>query len=217
MPVLLLLHPTGKHVRNIQVHTIKIMSNKKFNYSIDPWSVISESKEYDTPIFDLLKRNMRLEVPGDHASGTFYVLDAPAWINVIALTGKQEVILVEQYRYGIEDATLEIPGGMVDPGEQPHEAVRRELLEETGYRSEKWTSLGKVSANPAIMTNFTHLYLAEDCEFTGGENPDEHERIHVHRLPTEDFLNYVSDGTIHHSIVLAAVARWMLTRNHERK
>jgi len=187
------------------------MSKSKFTFSIEPWSIEQENKEYRTPIFNLLKRTMKLEAEVEQNRGEFYVLDAPEWINVIAFTGEQQIILVEQYRYGIEKPTLEIPGGMVDEGETPMQAAKRELLEETGYRSDTWSSLGTVSANPAIMTNFTHLYVAEGCVFEGAENPDTHERINVHKMPLKDFLDLVKDGTVHHAIVLAAVARYLLS------
>lgn len=155
---------------------------------------------------------MELQAEAEHDRGDFFVLDAPEWINVIAMTADQQAVLVEQYRYGTEEPTLEIPGGMVDTGEKPLEAAQRELLEETGYRSDAWSSLGKVSANPAIMTNYTHMYLAENCVFEGAENPDTHERINVHKIPVQDFLELVKDGTVHHAIVLAAVARYLLKR-----
>ena len=188
------------------------MSEKEFRYTIEPWSIVQENKEYQTPIFNLFKRSMRLEAADEQNAGEFYVLKAPEWINVVPITTDDEVVLVEQYRYGIEAPTLEIPGGMVDGGEGPHAAAERELLEETGYRADRWESLGKVSANPAIMNNFTHMYLAEGCWFEGAENPDTHERINVHLLPVDEFLGRVADGTIHHSIVLAAVARYLLRK-----
>lgn len=186
------------------------MSETTFNFRIEPWSIVKENKEYKTPIFNLLKRTMRLEAEDESNSGDFYVLDAPEWINVIAITSQKEILLVEQYRYGTEEPTLEIPGGMVDDGEDPLGGAKRELLEETGYRSESWSSLGKVSSNPAIMNNYTHMYLAENCVFEGAENPDIHERINVHKMPVDDFLELVKDGTVHHAIVVAAVARYLL-------
>ncbi|WP_441000704.1 NUDIX hydrolase [Fodinibius sp. SL11] len=190
------------------------MSKKSFNFTIEPWSVIHENKEYHTPIFNLLQRKMRLEAKDEKNEGEFYVLEAPEWVNVIPITTNEEVVLVEQYRYGIEQPTLEIPGGMVDPGEQPLQSIKRELVEETGYNSGNWSSLGKVSSNPAIMTNYTHLFLAKDCELIASDKPegDDNERINVHLLPMDDFLDLVADGTIHHSIMVAAVARLLLER-----
>ncbi len=191
------------------------MRDKSFNFTIEPWSVVHENKEYQTPIFNLLQRTMRLDAEDEHNEGDFYVLDAPEWVNVIPITTDGEVVLVEQFRYGIRQPTLEIPGGMVDSGEEPHKAIERELIEETGYRSESWVSLGKVSANPAIMSNYTHLYLAEDCRFIGIQESEDdvHERIRVHTLPLEEFLELSWNGTIHHTIVLAAVGRFLLYRN----
>lgn len=193
------------------------MSEKPFDFTIEPWSTMYQNKEYQTPIFNLLHRKMCLEAEEEKGEGDFYVLKAPEWVNVLPITGDDEVILVEQYRYGMEQPTLEIPGGMVDPGEEPLEAVQRELVEETGYESDAWSSLGKVSANPAIMTNFAHLYLAEECKFQGLDETagDPHERIKVHRIPLEDFFSYVKDGTIHHSIVVATVARYFLHRRRQ--
>ncbi|PAU94855.1 NUDIX domain-containing protein [Aliifodinibius salipaludis] len=193
------------------------MSKKSFQFTIEPWSVVRENKEYPTPIFNLLQRKMRLEAKDEKNEGNFYVLEAPEWVNAIPITKDNEVLLVEQYRYGIEQPTLEIPGGMVDPGEEPMESIKRELIEETGYHSANWSSLGKVSANPAIMTNYTHLYLAEDCKLIASEKPegDKHERINVHLLSMDEFLDFVADGTIHHSIMVAAVARFLLKSRRE--
>ncbi|SMO81902.1 NUDIX hydrolase [Fodinibius sediminis] len=186
------------------------MNKKSFQFTIEPWSVEHENKEYQTPIFNLLQRKMVLEAAGEYNEGDFYVLEAPEWVNVIPVTTDQQVVLVEQYRYGIEQPTLEIPGGLVDPGETPGETAKRELVEETGYRSDSWSSLGKVSANPAMMNNFSHVFLAEGCRYEKKQNTDQHERIHVHLLPIDTFLDYVADGTIHHSIVVAAAAKYLL-------
>ncbi|HKK44417.1 MAG TPA: NUDIX hydrolase [Balneolaceae bacterium] len=195
------------------------MSDKTFQFSIEPWSVVHENKEYQTPIFNLLYRKMRLDAESENNEGDFYVLKAPEWVNVIPITANKQVICVEQYRYGIEQPTLEIPGGMVDPGEKPLEAIQRELAEETGFISDSWLSLGKVSANPAIMTNFTHLYLAEKCRYKESNNysMDIHERINVHTIPIDDFLGFVDKGIIDHSIVVAAVARYLLRDRRRQK
>lgn len=179
-----------------------------FQFSKPRWEILKDKKVYDTPIFSLYKKEM--VPPREKYPAYFYVLNAPEWINVIALTEDKQVVLVEQYRHGIDEATLEIPGGMVDPGETPADAAKRELLEETGYSSESWHSLGTTSSNPAILSNFTHLYLAEDCIKTSPQQTEGHEDILMHIMPLKDFLSLACDGTIHHSIVLAAVAKFLL-------
>ena len=186
------------------------MPEKSFAFDVKPWLTVEENKEYSTPIFNLLKRRTRLDSVDENLEGDFYILEAPPWINVIPITPDGEIILVEQFRHGTQSRTLEIPGGMVDAGENPLVGAQRELLEETGYSSESWKSLGKVSSNTSMMNNFTHMYVAEDCEYVGAQNPDEHERIEVHTLAMQQFLEYVEDGSIHHAIVLAAVARFLL-------
>ena len=186
------------------------MSEKVFPFSVNPWSIIRENKEYSTPIFELFKRRMRLQSEQDYSEGDFYVLSAPAWVNVIPITRENEIVLVEQFRYGIEKPTLEIPGGMVDGGESPIKSAQRELLEETGFSSDEWSSLGKVSSNPAILDNYTHLYLAEGCRRKQVQNLDEHERIKIHKIPFDAFLQLIREGVVHHSIVLAAITRYLL-------
>lgn len=181
-----------------------------FTFSKPGWETIKDKKVYETPIFSLHQKKMM--PAGSKTPANFYVLNAPEWINVIALTKKQEIVLVEQYRHGVDTITLEIPGGMTDPGETPMEAARRELSEETGYSSSTWSSLGKVSSNPAILTNYTHLYVAEECEQTLNQHTDGHEDINVHILPVGRFLKLVETGDIHHSIVVAAVAKLFLKR-----
>lgn len=186
------------------------MSQKTFEFSVKPWSIVRENKEYSTSIFKLLKQRIRLESSAEDLEGDFYILDAPEWINVMPLTADEEIILVEQYRHGTQEPTLEIPGGMVDAGESSLEGAKRELLEETGYRSDTWKGLGKVSSNPSMLNNYTHMYIAQDCKFVGTQNPDEHERIEVHKMLLADFLEFAKNGTVHHAIVLAAVARYLL-------
>ncbi len=180
----------------------------KFEFSKPKWKVSKDTKLLETPIFSLHQRDLIPDQSKDPAP--FYVLNAPEWINVIALTQKQEVVLVEQYRAGIHEVSLEIPGGMVDKGEQPLKAAKRELLEETGYHSDNWTFLGKASSNPAILSNYTHFYIAEDCRKISEQQTDGHEDIRVHTEPMEQFFSLVSDGVIHHSVVLAAVAKYLV-------
>jgi len=185
------------------------MKKTSFNYSIEPWLTKGINTEYTTKIFKVLSKEMKLESEG--ITATFSVLEAPDWINVIPLTPEREIVLVEQYRYGIDLPTLELPGGMCDPGEDPLETSKRETLEETGYASEEWISLGKVSSNPAIMDNYTHTFLALNCHKVKEQQLDGNERINVHTMPLEEFLEMVHQGEVTHSLVVAAVARFLLS------
>ncbi len=184
------------------------MTDISFKFTKPKWEVIKDTKVFETPIFTLHKRKV-LPDKNDN-SGNFYVLEAPEWINIIALTSELNIVLVEQYRHGIDETTLEIPGGMVDPGEKPLEAAKRELAEETGFTAGRWSLLGKSSSNPAILSNFTHLYLAEDCEKTQAQNTEGSEDIDVHTMALNTFLELVRNGTVHHSIVLSAVTQLLL-------
>ncbi len=151
-----------------------------------------------------------MKIESEDHSATFSIVEAPDWINVIALTPNEEIVLVEQYRYGIEEPTLELPGGMVDEGEHPKETSIRELKEETGYAGDEIINLGKVSSNPAILTNYTHTYLIKNCKKVSDQKLDGNERINVHVIPLQDFLDLVTDGQVHHSLVVAAVAKYLL-------
>ena len=188
------------------------MKTPKINFTIEPWVTTKESVEYTTKIFKVLKREMCIKSENHHAS--FSILEAPDWINVIALTSEQEIVLVEQYRYGTEVPTLELPGGVCDPGETPLITSKRELLEETGFSSDEWVYLGKVSSNPAMLTNHTHTYLAKGCIKTHDQKLDGNERINVHVIPFEEFLDHVRNGEIDHSLVVAAVAKFMLSEHY---
>ena len=180
-----------------------------FTFTKPKWKVEQDKKVYETPIFSL--QQIKLIPDQKRTPSDFYVLDAPEWINIIALTPENEILLVEQYRAGIDEPTLEIPGGMVDSGEEPIEAAKRELLEETGFESKNWSTFGKTSSNPAILNNFTHLYLALDCIKTDEQKMDGTEDILLHQLPLNYFLELVQNGTVHHSIVLAAVTHLLLS------
>jgi 8-oxo-dGTP pyrophosphatase MutT (NUDIX family) len=95
----------------------------------------------------------------------------------MAITEDEQVILVQQYRHPIEETVLELPGGFIDAGEDPAKAIARELLEETGYSFSSFTSLGKLAANPGILNNFTHFFLATGGKKTGVQRLDDNEEI----------------------------------------
>jgi 8-oxo-dGTP pyrophosphatase MutT (NUDIX family) len=135
------------------------------------------------------------------------VLETPDWVNVVALTPEGLVIVVRQFRFGSATITTEIPGGVVDPGEEHGDAAQRELREEAGYTSERWRYLGCVEPNPAFHDNLCHHWLAEDARVTHEQDLDSGEDIVVETLTTEDVLEKIRTGEIRHALVLTALSK----------
>jgi ADP-ribose pyrophosphatase len=132
----------------------------------------------------------------------FYVIEAPDWINVIPLTKDDEVVLIEQYRQGTEAVSLEIPGGMVDPGEAPRETAARELFEETGYEAGEVIFLGKTRPNPAIQNNWIHTFLARGVEYRREPLNEGTEWTRVRLEPLARIPALIREGAIDHSLVV---------------
>jgi 8-oxo-dGTP pyrophosphatase MutT (NUDIX family) len=155
-------------------------------------------------------RRDRCRSPVTEREHDFYILECADWINVIPLTPQREVVLVRQFRHGVRETTLEIPGGVIEPGEEPAAAAQRELREETGYVAEQMLSLGFTYPNPAIQENRCHLFLAEGAQCVGAQDLDETEEIQVVRLPLARVLAMIATGELDHALMLAAFARFLL-------
>ncbi len=143
------------------------------------------------------------------------VLECPDWVNIIALTPENEVVMVEQYRQGSETVELEIPGGMMDPHEtDPVITALRELQEETGYTGDPATArqIGECLANPAIMNNRVHTILVENCTLTHELQMDAGEDLVTRLVPVADLPHLVKKQKIRHSVIVAALHYFSLEK-----
>jgi ADP-ribose pyrophosphatase len=119
----------------------------------------------------------------------FHILHSRDWINIIPITSDQQVVMVGQYRHGTREVTLEIPGGLMEPGDTPEKAAARELLEETGYQAEELVKIGGVSPNPAIFDNRCYTFVAQNVKKVCEPMPDQTEDIEVVLVPLRIFQN----------------------------
>jgi len=175
------------------------------------WLFVREERQVDFRIF-----RARIKVathPTSRAEHSFTVLEGADWTNVIALTDRDEVVLIRQFRHGTDRVTLEIPGGAVDPGETHEVAAARELLEETGYVARNWAKLGEIHPNPALQNNACSTWLAEGAHAVGEPTLDEGEAIEVKTVPLRDIKPLIARGEITHALVVAAFYFLFETRN----
>jgi len=163
----------------------------------------SERSLAATRILDL--REVRYRHPERGTERDYTVIAAPDWVNVVALTPDAQLVLVRQFRYGIDDFSLEIPGGVIEAGEVPIAAGLRELEEETGFAGGPARLLGSVHPNPAIQNNRCHHVLVEDAARTGTVAWDADEEIETTTAPVEEVLAWARGGRITHSLVLSAL------------
>jgi 8-oxo-dGTP pyrophosphatase MutT (NUDIX family) len=183
---------------------------------IKPWK-----KVRSTPIGDFRIFKIRSDVclsPRTGKEHDFYVLESVNWVNVIALTPDQQLVMVEQYRVGSNTVELEIPGGMMDPGESaPVATAVRELREETGYEGENARGLGKIWSNPAILNNRTFTVLIENCRLKHEVKFDGSEDLVTRLVPVAEVTKLVADEKIGHPLVAVALYHFDLWQRGIKK
>lgn len=141
----------------------------------------------------------------------YYVLEYTHWATVFPVTTQGEIIMVRQYRYGLGEWSLEVPGGIMDPHEtNPLEAAKRELLEETGYSCGQIREVGKVAPNPATANNWMHIFLATDCELTHTQSFDPHEEMELILMDIEDVKHLLRENKIIQSLHTATILYGLL-------
>jgi ADP-ribose pyrophosphatase len=167
------------------------------------WERLGGEVLLETPYFNL--RSDRLRLPDGSVKDPYYVLERPDAAIIFPVTPEGEVVLVRQYRPPLGRLELGLPAGLVEPGEEPEVAARRELSEETGYGGGEWEPLGSVASSPSLKDNWAYLYLARGVRETAPPDPDEHETIEVVRVPLEEIKALVGAGEIVSSSGVAAV------------
>lgn len=169
----------------------------------EAWERLRSERLLETSYFAL--RSDRLRLPGGAVKDPYYVVERPDAAIIFPLTAEGEVVLVRQYRPPLERMELGLPAGLVEEGEKPEDAARRELLEETGYSGDQWEPLGSLASSPSLKDNWAYLFLARGVEESAPPAPDEHELVEVVRVPVGDLRGLIRSGEIVSSSGVAAI------------
>lgn len=174
------------------------------------WERLSAEIVYECRIFSL--RRDRSRFSRDDAEHEFHVLESPEWCNIVPLTADEQVVMVRQFRHGVRGYTLEVPGGMIDAEDpSPLVAARREMVEESGYDSDRVEPLGVVHPNPAIQSNRCHSFVAYDVERRHVATFDSTEETEVVLVPLARVPDLMRSGEITHALVMVAF-QWLALR-----
>ena len=170
----------------------------------ESWKKVRSTSLGDVRIFKL-RSDVSIS-PRTGKEHDFFVLESVDWVNVIAVTPDQQLVMVEQFRHGSNTVELEIPGGMMDPGDaDPVATAVRELREETGYAGENARLLGKIWSNPAILSNLTYTVLIENCRLQHKVDWDHAEDLMTKLVPVAELPKLVAEEKIGHSLVVVAL------------
>jgi ADP-ribose pyrophosphatase len=180
---------------------------------VKPWPCIRSQSNQSFRVFSI--RTDTSISPRTGMEHDFYIIESRDWINVIPLTADHRVVMIRQYRHGSREVTLEIPGGLIDPGDTPEKAAARELLEETGYEAEELVQIGVVNPNPALFNNRCYTFIARNAQKIRAPMPDQREDIEVVLMPISDIQELISKGEIDHALVITAF-HWYFLQNQRR-
>jgi len=169
------------------------------------WATLSSRKVYECNVFSVFERESR---GPDGRVGRFAVMEAKDWAVVVPYVRTKQgtsFLMVRQYRHGADEVSLEFPGGVVEPGEDPAHAAARELAEETGWVSARILHAGTVSPNPAIQDNHFHVFVALDPEPKVTRNLDSNEIIDAHLMPADEIRQKMGTGELQHALMVTAL------------
>lgn len=167
------------------------------------WTVLSERLVLDRRWLRIHEQRVRL--PNGHEIEEFHLIEGPDWAAVLALTDENQVVLVRQYRHGAHKASLELPAGVIDAGEDGLAAAKRELAEETGYVASDWAPLVVVNTEPARHTTRAHLYVARGARMENAQRLEPSEQLEVLLLSSRELGSRIDAGEIAHGVHVGAI------------
>ncbi len=170
------------------------------------WEVLHSEYLFRKPWFTARRDHVKL--PTGAEIPEYYLLEYPEWVNVVAITKEGKFVLVRQYRHGIRETRYELCAGVCEEGEEPLEAARRELGEETGYGNGTWTRFMTLSANASTMTNLTHCFLAVDVEPVSTQHLEATEDLTVHLLDKEAVKTLLRNDEVRQSLMAAPLWKY---------
>jgi 8-oxo-dGTP pyrophosphatase MutT (NUDIX family) len=176
-----------------------------------PWQALGTKYLFRQPPW-LVLRHQSFRLPSGRQIADYWISEYPPWVNVVAVTAADQVVMIRQYRPGLDDVHYEIPAGVVDEDEDIEAAARRELAEETGYGGGCWSLLTRLSANPALQTNITTTYLAEGVVPLGQAHPEATEDLRVHLVPLAEIPALIDNGDMIQALHTAPLLRYLLRR-----
>jgi ADP-ribose pyrophosphatase len=171
------------------------MSDPKKPVVIEPWQVLESKYSYRDPW--LAVRSDTVRVPNGTVLSPYHTIEFPEWVCAVALTPQQEILLIEEYRHGVKRLSFELPCGAPDhDGEDVLDAMKRELLEETGFAAQEWHALGSSTDNTARQNNRVHAFLALDVRRVSDQKLDPGEVIRAHLVPWTKFVADLAEGRL---------------------
>jgi 8-oxo-dGTP pyrophosphatase MutT (NUDIX family) len=168
-----------------------------------PWTVLRRTTLVERRYLELRQEHVRLA--NGQEIDDFYVIDVSDWAAVLCVTASREIVLVRQYRHGVGKESIELPAGGLEPGEDPEAAAARELLEETGYASRRWSRIGVFATDPSRQTTHAHFYCALDAERVRAPELDDSEELSVQLASPSELFELIERGQIDHGLHVAAI------------
>jgi 8-oxo-dGTP pyrophosphatase MutT (NUDIX family) len=189
-------------------------SARSFPDDPGPWTVLRREYLFRRPPWLTLRQD-HVRLPNGREIEAYWISEFPHWVNVVAVTPADEVVLIRQFRPGIAAVHFELPAGVIEDGEAPEATARRELLEETGFGGGRWSPLLTLSANPALQTNLTYTFLAEGVVPMAAARPEATEDLRVHLVPAAEVGPLVDDGEMLQALHVAPLLRYLLGRGRK--